>query len=656
MRAPRFYISTALVFWGWQAELLFIAVPLAFVLEFSGMLGSRFDFSADDFNKFVDVSTILLAGAVVVALTHDAEKAIWNIVKWLPAILYPIMAAQQFSTAGRIEIRSFFLSKRKQKKNETRSSKKVDVSWLYALACILPAGTVHTDGGLFFGAVAFFSFWGLWQVRSPRLPVWVWISCAGLILLTAYAGQKQVRFFSYKMRSWVLGRYAGYYAQNPFKSYTAMDEIGRLKLSDKIVLRAVFDQGLPDGSIRLVDGVYNQFINSSWFIRNSFKPVPSIQNDTIWRLSEDSGAMSTAVIYSRPMRRRAVLNLPAGTVKIGALPKTDCLKNQLQVVRIDHAPPLIKVEVQYTGKIKESLPPYVTDLSIPEKERAVVSDLAGKMNLNGIPERQVISEVRRFFLSNFKYSLELQGRGNHETALQNFLLKTRAGHCELFATATVLLLRKAGIPARYVTGFFVHEYSDLEEAWVARQRDAHAWVRAYVGGQWIDVDTTPSDFLRFDAAAVSPSGMKDMFSYVFFQLSKIRHETGKQWIDQYGLWLSVPLIIILVFRLRRGNGVRRVKKKNKSDHNGAEKQQTAYQRLEAYLAENGLPRYPSETYLAWVKRIQNGFAVPDVAVKMIHLLDIHNRMRFSKNGISRKEEQYLERKIGEIISTRPETK
>jgi transglutaminase-like putative cysteine protease len=50
-------------------------------------------------------------------------------------------------------------------------------------------------------------------------------------------------------------------------------------------------------------------------------------------------------------------------------------------------------------------------------------------------------------------------RFTNETPLARFLLRTRSGHCEYFATATVLLLRQLGIPARYAVGYAVHEAS-----------------------------------------------------------------------------------------------------------------------------------------------------------------------------------------------------
>ena len=48
----------------------------------------------------------------------------------------------------------------------------------------------------------------------------------------------------------------------------------------------------------------------------------------------------------------------------------------------------------------------------------------------------------------------LTGEQGTEDPLADFLLKTRAGHCEYFASGMVVLLRSLGIPARMANGFY----------------------------------------------------------------------------------------------------------------------------------------------------------------------------------------------------------
>lgn len=73
-----------------------------------------------------------------------------------------------------------------------------------------------------------------------------------------------------------------------------------------------------------------------------------------------------------------------------------------------------------------------------------------------------------------------------------FLRESQRGYCVHFATATAMLLRTMGIPARYVTGYLVQ---GAPGAWVTvTQDDAHAWVEYWVSGLgWVPLDPTPSN-------------------------------------------------------------------------------------------------------------------------------------------------------------------
>lgn len=79
--------------------------------------------------------------------------------------------------------------------------------------------------------------------------------------------------------------------------------------------------------------------------------------------------------------------------------------------------------------------------------------------------------------------------------VEDFIFGHEPGHCELFASATVLLLRASGVPARYVTGFRGGDWNALGGYVAVRDDRAHAWAEAFVMtgglGQWTRVDATP---------------------------------------------------------------------------------------------------------------------------------------------------------------------
>lgn len=73
-----------------------------------------------------------------------------------------------------------------------------------------------------------------------------------------------------------------------------------------------------------------------------------------------------------------------------------------------------------------------------------------------------------------------------------FLERSDRGYCIHFASAATVLLRAAGIPARYVTGY--RQEVKANEPEVVTSREAHAWAEYYDGetGCWRILDATPA--------------------------------------------------------------------------------------------------------------------------------------------------------------------
>jgi len=135
-------------------------------------------------------------------------------------------------------------------------------------------------------------------------------------------------------------------------------------------------------------------------------------------------------------------------------------------------------------------------LEIPPELDPRVTQLADKIFAGCNTTDEKIDAVVRHFGSNYSYLLGLEvpdGRDN----LDYFLLEASTGYCEYFASGAAILLRLAGVPTRYVTGFLVTAKDDEGELWVARNMDAHAWAEAWDSqrGQWAIVEATTQDAL-----------------------------------------------------------------------------------------------------------------------------------------------------------------
>lgn len=73
-----------------------------------------------------------------------------------------------------------------------------------------------------------------------------------------------------------------------------------------------------------------------------------------------------------------------------------------------------------------------------------------------------------------------------------FLEESDTGYCVHFASAATVLLRAAGIPARYVAGYLVNA-RDSHIAEVT-ESNAHAWVECYIGNVgWVPLEPTPGN-------------------------------------------------------------------------------------------------------------------------------------------------------------------
>lgn len=105
-------------------------------------------------------------------------------------------------------------------------------------------------------------------------------------------------------------------------------------------------------------------------------------------------------------------------------------------------------------------------------------------------DMQLVNAVLRHFREEkFSYTLEPPPLGLH--AVDEFLFSTRAGFCEHYSSAFVILMRAARIPARVVTGYQGGEINPVDGFMTVRQSDAHAWAEVWLQGRgWVRIDPT----------------------------------------------------------------------------------------------------------------------------------------------------------------------
>lgn len=636
-KTPPFFLGAILLFWGWQYQLLAVGIILCLILESIHLFKFRFSFAPEDFNKAIDISIVLMAATVVISLSMESVKAIFILMQWLPVIFFPIIAAQQFSLEGQIDTRAFSLVGKKKKKIQRIDVKQIDVSYYYALIVLLSTGMIRSEGIEFYAGISLFFFWGLWQFSSQRISRLVWVLCLSVIIFSGFWGHQAIHEISRKARMLMMSYFSGYYHVNPFKNSTALGDIGKLKLSNVILFRVkTVNTDKPAGVMLLQNATYTVFRTTTWHnTRSDFEAVAPGEEKGFWQIHPPVDNVRNLIIYSRLIRKRAVLNLPPGVVSIGQMKVGACEKNEMQAIRVEDGPSFIKAFVSYTGKLSYDMLPYKSDLLIPEKEQEGIQRIAQKLDLENQSPDQIVKTVKRYFLTQYAYSLEIKGKGDYDTPVQNFMYHTRAGHCELFATTAALIFRQANIPARYVTGFIAREYSDLEDCIVVRQRDAHSWVKVYINGQWKNFDATPASFLQTDFQKVHPSMVSDMLSFLRFKLFELRHETGKKMMEKYSFWLILPLGLFLFFRLKKSNSIKKAKivSGERKNNDEAISVHESFFRIEDVFGKKGYPKYAHETYGAWHDRVIRCFDQPSVKARFSDVIAMYHQWRFSRYGM-----------------------
>ena len=200
------------------------------------------------------------------------------------------------------------------------------------------------------------------------------------------------------------------------------------------------------------------------------------------------------------------------------------------------------------------------------------------------PREKLDAIVRH--LARFEYSLEVP-RDERVDPILDFLTLNRAGHCEFFASAFVLLARVQGIPARVIGGYRVSEVNPLTGLAIVRERNAHAWAEAWVDGAWRAWDPTPgSDGPRSRASMLENVG--DLVAMKWSALVTLLARLGPLGIVAIGvagivLWFLVRVVLERVRHALRTRA-----------RPSAERPLPCFERLTAALEHAGLHREDAE--------------------------------------------------------------
>lgn len=675
MTTPALLVGVTLLFWGWQTGHWIAGALMALVLEGSRLAKEKWQFTNDDFNRIWNVCMVLVVGGAIYAFAvNDGVSAVTGFIgarsftargqsmtqgalaalkfiTWLPMFFAPFLAAQAYSQSGKSEFRPFSLwLRRRARLAGTEAAKEpprggINVAYPFFGVCLISASAANRrDGPWFYVGLCLLMAWVLWFHRPRRFAAPTWAVLVLVVAGLGYLGQAglfRLQKLVERLDTFLisgLGR-GGF---DPKGSRTSMGEMGKLKLSGRIVLRLGIPDRQPVPSL-LRETCYNLYKAPIWYgSKRDFQTVdPSVDEQT-WVLRPATQPVSSVTVAAYLRGGRGLLPLPHHTARIENLPAGVMETNRFDTVKVDGAPGLVIYDARYGAKAVTDAPPDPRDdFDVPAAEEPALVQVLSELNLARLPRKQVLERVENFFQQNFEYSTwrktSARQTDTNLTALGAFLLKDRAGHCEYFATATVLLLRKAGIQARYAAGYSVQETAGKGK-FVVRDRHAHAWAQYWDDDTktWNDFDTTPASWLAAESGNASMFELlSDGWSRMWFEFSKWRW--GRSDVKRYLVWVLAGALVLMLVRLIYKGQWRRSKNSVRSTipapmFPGLDSE---FYLIEKKLVEAGLVRRPAETFSNWLDRIEASQSVPTEPLHSLLLL--HNRYRFDPHGITAEE-------------------
>ncbi|HQP35922.1 MAG TPA: transglutaminaseTgpA domain-containing protein [Polyangiaceae bacterium] len=426
---------------------------------------------------------------------------------------------------------------------------------------------------------------------------------------------------------------AGLESARALTSFAEHIHLGRssdITPSDRLVLRV---RGAPVDYLR--GTAYRVYEEGEWVAGAEDSRVVTIGSSQEGSLVEIRAAQAAAR-YFVPMDAREVAT-PDGRV---IATSTGCL---LSPSGVSAGLVWFRIGPRDTAPVS---PPDETDLQVPAAERVELAHVAGSVIAGEDTVAGRLEAIEHWLRTDFHYSLRHSRPPDRDPTL-DFLTASRSGHCEYFASAMALLARSIGIPARVIGGYRVTEYNDLGDYWVVREKNAHAWVEAWIpGAGWRTFDPTPGESIASSTPSRSHAleAVTDLVTSGWLWGWSPRARS-KHFAAALGLVTAAGVVRWLAVLWSRRRDARRT-----ASCTGAH---AAFEELCRALEALGERRAQSETVEQYARRIAGSPRLrEDVRQEAAEILQSHARLRYGREGSAEQVEREVARWL-EIARRRP---
>ena len=666
----RFILGASLLFWGTMSGRPVIGVLLALIVESAHWIRLRWDFNDPAYGRAWQLTIVVIAIAgTLIYLDGPVRLALSVLLTWMPLLLLPMQFIQSFGLNDSMPLNTFsFLTKHRRTRNVrlglTESVILINFGNIYFITALIGATLGNQSSGiyawLFLPGIAVLTGWMLISThRSRPASLIVALGIAGCL---AVAGQKGLEELENRLGNTGAGR-TGF---DPNSTSTLIGKRGTVEQSADIVWRLRPADRHPAPTL-LRTASYNTYREDGRWVCKPFSQLEFNDLDTrlqdaepYFLLIQNASEAEQIRAVSRDLRRFTLrgsavaetpLALPGNTSSLTGFELDGIQRNGLGTVRVFPKQSVIEGTVLWRGADATENPyPIAEDLKVPFLEQGHLKSVLKELHLlnptfietyhagNHQPSSeqltlpQKLAILRTWFRTKFRYSRELTidvspAVSAIPTAIQQFLTTTRIGHCEYFAAATVLLLREAGIPARYATGYAVMERDFKRQEYVIRGTHGHAWCRVWdaSAATWIDFDTTPPSWGEIVAE-------QNTLLQGFYDALKRLREDFFLWRNQPSNRMAVTLVMsiialaVLAFIMKRlWKSKQRLQRENRPEGYTGPAIRTPLHALEPQAQKRLGPRPLGLPFAKWLTRLRP--TLPD-ASDLDEALELHQRLRF----------------------------
>ncbi len=644
-----------------------VGLVCALFVEARHWIKLRWDFNDASYESAWQLSFVMMIlTAVMIWLDESRYTAVLVLMGWLPPILMPLQFVQGYGLRDSIQLTTFSLLARRSRLRTQRLGlihKSVAFNFgnvTFVVTLLSSAVSMETETQLFLPGLLVLCGWMLMATGRCRLKALVpLLLVSGALGLAGEHGLNQ-------LEKW-LRRGGGGTAEgfNPNFQRTQIGKGGRVLQSSDVIWRLTTKPGEPPPAL-LKTATYTNFLGVNW--QNQQFPFEELETRTIQRRSH---YMLDDQIKDETVKRLPNFRMRGSVQSVFAMPiagstaslvgpdNAEVEMNLIGMVRVRPDASVVEADVFWgapdsvDGEVRRA------DMSsIQPLDREVIHQVTTELGLAELPDlKSKLEHLRQWYLDEFRYTLDLTIRqapaisrlrpDDKESALTQFLTDVRAGHCEYFATSATLILRSAGVPARYAVGFGVMEKSSKANEYLIRGTHAHAWVRVWdeENQQWIDFDPTPPDWMGSSSSKLTLlQSLKDWVKRVRedFFLWRTKPENEIKVAIGVGV-IGLVLALVVVRRLWRSRS--RLEEKRMQEAYEGVHEDTPLHELEELVKRCIGPRPTGMTYASWLQGIEGRYGSMKALQEAIVL---HQQWRFDPQPVVDSKRERLRQLVSDI--------